>query len=107
MKNIHRAYKDEMIRAYGFVAKIKVWNSNREPDEKNVLKMINANFTDFRDIIGRGLDKTFFDRQMLEKDYKIFKFVVKKLTKQYVVKNFGKISCNTDLNISLYLDMGK
>jgi hypothetical protein len=107
MKDIHRAYKDEIIRAYGFIGKIKVWNSNREPDEKNVLKMISANFADFRGYIASGLDKTFLDRQMAEKDYKIFKFVVKKLTKQYVTKNFSKISGNTDLNISLYLDMGK
>ena len=107
MKDIHRAYKDEMVRAYGFVAKIKVWNSNREPDEKNVLKMIAANFADFRGYISAGLDKTFLDRQMMEKDYKIFKFVIKKLTKQYVVKNFKRTPNNTDLNISLYLDMGK
>jgi hypothetical protein len=107
MKDIHRAYKDEMIRAYGFVGKIKVWNSNREPDGKNVLKMIAANFADFRGYIAAGLDKTYLDRQMAKKDYKVFKFVIKKLTKQYVVKNFSKTPNNTDLNISLYLDMGK
>jgi hypothetical protein len=107
MKNIHKAYKDEITRAYGFIGKIKVWNSNREPDNKKVLKLINANFKSYRDIIAGGLDKTFFDRQMLEKDYKIFKFVTRKLTRAFVVKNFLKISDNTDLHISLFLDMGR
>jgi hypothetical protein len=107
LKSIHRAYKDEIIRAYGFIGKIKVWNTNKEPDDKKVLKMITLNFPDFRDIIAAGLDKTFFDRQMAEKDYKIFKFVAKNLTRQYVVKNFKKTANNTDLNISLYLDMGR
>lgn len=107
LKNIHRSYKDEIIRAYGFIGKIKVWNSNKEPDDKNVLKMIKAGFTDYRAIIIAGLDKTFLDRQLGEKEYKIYKFTAKKLGKAYVVKNFPKTACNTDLNISLYLDMGR
>lgn len=107
LKNIHRSYKDEIIRAYGFIGKIKVWNASKEPDDKNVLKMIKNNFPDYREIIINGLTKTFLDRQMGEKEYKIYKFTAKKLGKAYVVKNFTRTACNTDLNISLYLDMGK
>ncbi|HRU38862.1 MAG TPA: hypothetical protein P5511_03215 [Candidatus Goldiibacteriota bacterium] len=105
MKTIHRAYKDEIIRCYGFIGKIKVWNSNREPNDNNVLKMIEAGFKDFRDIILKGLDKTYLDRQMAPAQYKIYKFVAAKLTKQYVVNNFKKTACNTDPAISIYLDM--
>jgi len=105
MKSLHRAYKDEIIRCYGFIGKIRVWNSNREPDDKNVLKMIEAGFKDFRGIILRGLNRTFLDRQMSARQYKIYKFVAAKLTKQYVVKNFKITACNTDPSISIYLDM--
>jgi hypothetical protein len=107
LKTIHRAYKDEIIRAYGFIGKIKVWNSNKEPDEKSVLKMIKSGFEDYRQMIINGLDRTFLDRQMGEKEYKTYKYVAKKLPKAYVVKNFPKTAENTDLNISLFLDMGR
>jgi len=107
MKNIHRAYKDEIVRVYGFIAKIKLWNSNREPDEKNLLKMINSNFTKFREIIRGGLDHTFRDRQMQEKEYRIYKFIAGKLTRAYVVKHFPITASNTDIFISMHLDMGR
>ena len=107
LKNIHRSYKDEIIRAYGFIAKIKVWNSRREPTDRNVLKMIAKNFTGYRDIIDSGLDRTFRDRQMEEKEYRIYKFVAKKLPRSYVLKNFDRTADRTDLGISLFLDMGR
>jgi hypothetical protein len=107
MKDIHRAYKDEIVRAYGFIAKIKLWNSNREPDEKSLLKMISGNFAKFREIICTGLDHTFRDRQLQAKEYRTYKFVAGKLTRNYVIKNFPITANNTDIYISLHLDMGR
>jgi hypothetical protein len=105
MKTIHRAYKDEIIRAYGFIAKIRIWNSGREPDNKSLLKLIDKNFKELRETIGSGLDRTHLDRKMQDKEYRLYKFVIKNLPRSYVMKNFEKTANNTDLFINLYLEI--